>query len=99
MVNECQEQLIEDDAQFLRTVPSNCGTVSLSLVGLNRQLPSFMLIKDMPNSIEGIFGTLINKMTVMDEVRLVLCLGPKDTGEGFINTYTCHLPAYVYRSS
>lgn len=35
----------------------------------------------------------------MDEVWLVLCLGPKDTDEGFINTYTCHLPARVHESS
>lgn len=57
-----------------------------------------MLIKDMPNCIEGIFGTLINKMIVMDEVWLALCLGPMDTEEGFINTYMCHLPACVYTS-
>lgn len=38
-------------------------------------------------------------MIVMDEVWLVLCLGPKDTDEGFINTYTCHLSACVHKSS
>lgn len=65
---------------------------------MSRQLPSFMLIKDMPNCIEGIFGTLINKMIVMDEVWIALCLGPVDTGEGFINTYMRHLPACVYKS-
>lgn len=26
-----------------------------------------------------------------------LCLGPMDTGEGFINTYTCQLPMCVYK--
>lgn len=62
--------------------------------GQSRQLPSFMLIKDMPNCIEGIFGTLINKIIVMDEVWLALCLGPMDTEEGFINTYTCHPRVY-----
>lgn len=62
------------------------------------QLPSFMLIKDMPNYIEGIFGTLINKMIVIDEVCLALCLGPMATEEGFINTYACHPPACVYKS-
>lgn len=57
-----------------------------------------MLIKDMPNCIEEIFGTLINKMIVMDEVWLMLCLGPMDTEEGFINTYKCHPAASVYES-
>lgn len=57
-----------------------------------------MLIKDMPNCIEGISGTLINKMIVIDEVWLALCLGPMDTEEGFINTYMCHLPACVYKN-
>lgn len=61
-------------------------------------VPSFTLIKDMPNCIEGIFGTLINKMIVMDEVWLALCLGPMDTEGGFINTYMCHLPARVYKT-
>lgn len=68
------------------------------VAGQSGQLPSFMLIKDMPNCIEGIFGTLITKMIVMDEVWLVLCLGPMDTEEGFINTYMCHQPACVYKS-
>lgn len=36
------------------------------------ELPSFMLIKDMPNCIEGIFGMLINRKTVMDEVAHAL---------------------------
>lgn len=57
-----------------------------------------MLIKDMPKCIEGIFGTLINKMILMDEVLLALCLGPIDREEGFINTYTCHLAACVYKN-
>lgn len=34
----------------------------------------------------------------MDEVWLALCLGPMDTEEGFINTYMCHQPVYVYTS-
>lgn len=67
-------------------------------MGQSRHLSSFMLIKDMPNCIEGIFGTLINKMIVIDEVWLALCLGPVDTEEGFINTYMCHLPARVYEN-
>lgn len=53
-----------------------------------------MLINYMPNCIEEIFfGSLIYKMMVMDEVRLVFCFGLKKTEEGFINTYTCHPPA------
>lgn len=71
---------------------SNCGAVYRWLRD-RTDLPSFMLIKDMPNCIEGIFGTLINKMIVMDEVWSALCLLPMDTEEGFINTYMCHLPA------
>lgn len=67
-------------------------------MGPKRPLPSFMLIKDMPNCIEGIFGTLINKMILMNEVWRTLCLGPMSTEEGFINTYTCHLSACVYRT-
>lgn len=66
---------------------------------MSGQLPSFMLIKDMPNCIEGTFGTFINKMIVMDEVWLALCLGLMDKEEGFINTYTCHLASVsVYKS-
>lgn len=60
------------------------------------QLPSFLLIKDTPNCIEEIFGTLINRMIMMDELMLALCLGPSDTEERFINSYTCHLPARVH---
>lgn len=62
------------------------------------QLPSFLLIKDTPNCIEEIFGTLINRMIMMDEVMPALCLGPSDTEERFINSYTCHLPARVQRT-
>lgn len=29
-------------------------------------------------------------MMVMDEVRLALCFGRRETKAGFINTYTCH---------
>lgn len=58
-----------------------------------------MLIKDMPNCIEGIFGLLINKMIMMDEVYLALCLGLMAAEEGFINTYTsCHRATCVYKS-
>lgn len=32
-------------------------------------------------------------MMVMDEVWLVLCFGLKEGEEGFINAYTCPLPA------
>lgn len=44
--------------------------------------PSFLLIKDMPNSIgEIFFCTLINRMIMMDELMPTLCLGPSDTEE------------------
>lgn len=56
-----------------------------------------MLIKDMPNCIEGIFGTLINKMIVMDEVWLALCSGPMDTKDGS-STPICVTYARVYKS-
>lgn len=60
------------------------------MVGLSTQLPSFLLIKNMPNCIEAISGALINKIFVMDEVVVALCLGPMDREEEFINTYICH---------
>lgn len=34
-------------------------------------------------------------MMVIDEVRLALCFGLKETEEEFINTYTRHPPAYT----
>lgn len=81
-----------------RTVPSNCGGGGGEVEGQSGQLPSFLLIKDTPNCIEEIFGTLINRMIMMDELMLALCLGPSDTEERFINSYTCHLPARVHRT-
>lgn len=104
MANECQERLMEDDVPFPENgAISNCRTVSFfrggGVVKPSRRLPSFMLIKYTPNCIEIFFfflGTFIYKMGVMDEVRLALCFGLKETEEGFINTYTCH-PACPYR--
>lgn len=56
--------------------------------------PSFLLIKDMPNCIGGdLFGTLINRMIMMDEPMPMLCLGPSETEEKLINIYTSGLPA------
>lgn len=64
------------------------------VVVLSGQLPSSMVIKHMPNCIEGILGSLINKIIMMNEVWLALCLGPMDTQEAFINSSTCHLTLY-----
>lgn len=63
-----------------RTVPSNCGAGGGGggdVGAQSGQLPSFLLIKDTPNCIEEIFGTLINRMIMMDELMLELCFGSK----------------------
>lgn len=67
MANDCQEKLIEDGSSLVRTEPSDCRSL-YEVVGLDKQLPSFILIKDMPNCIEVISGTLINKIFMIDEV-------------------------------
>lgn len=66
MVNECQDRLIKDEGLLPGTVSSNFADVfflgggrgAARVALLSGQLPSFMLIKHMPNCIEGIFWHL-----------------------------------------